>query len=88
MGKAIEALASGEFYDVIQPGIAFLELSQGRCKFPFGRQDEPATRFCGANTPPGSPYCLKCRGIVYASRRARPPSRLNKEGVGVRSRAS
>ena len=50
---------------VPQPGIAFAELAAGRCKFPLGAVDVPATRFCGAATPLGTVYCVKHQRIAY-----------------------
>ncbi len=48
-----------------RPGISFKGLRKGLCKFPLGAMGEPATRFCGAEAPEGSPYCQDCRQIAY-----------------------
>ncbi len=50
-----------------KPGISFLKLRDGRCRFPLGEAAEPALRFCGAETQPPSPYCSECRRIAYVS---------------------
>ncbi len=49
-----------------QPGVSFLELREGLCKRPLGGKDEPPARFCGALTPPDSPYCQDCKKIIYS----------------------
>ncbi len=46
-------------------GISFADLHAGRCKFPLGGPREPAARFCGEPTLPGSAYCKKCMRIAY-----------------------
>jgi hypothetical protein len=48
-----------------QPGIGFEELREGRCKFPLGAFDVPATRFCGEPTRIGTVYCLKHQAVAY-----------------------
>ncbi len=50
-----------------QPGVRFLELREGLCKRPLGGPTDPPTRFCGAPTQPGAPYCPECQKIVYAA---------------------
>ncbi len=47
-----------------QPGVSFMEMREGLCKRPLGTLKEPATRFCGAPTPPGSPYCPECKKVL------------------------
>jgi hypothetical protein len=46
-------------------GIPFQKLREGLCKFPLGPIDEPPTRFCGAPTAIGEPYCQDCGRIAY-----------------------
>ncbi len=51
--------------EVRRMGIPFIELREGRCKFPLGPIGEPPTRFCGAPTAIGEPYCPRCGRIAY-----------------------
>ncbi len=52
-----------------QPGVPFLEMREGLCKRPLRILEQPATRFCGKPTSPGSPYCPECRKISYRADR-------------------
>lgn len=60
------------------PGISFMALREGRCKFPLGNRDEPATRFCGETAAVGSVYCSKCRRIVYAQKARKSGTRAER----------
>ncbi len=51
--------------EVGRVGISFIDLREGRCKFPLGSINEPPTRFCGAPTAIGEPYCPACGRIAY-----------------------
>ncbi len=57
--------AEGRPENLLRPGVAFLELRAGECKFPLGEKDEPPERFCGAPALEGSPYCPRCGAIAY-----------------------
>ena len=60
-----ESTEPNDASDANLPGIAFVELREGRCKFPIGGFNDPPDRFCGEPTPPGSPYCPSCQKKAY-----------------------
>ena len=55
-----------------QEGSLFIDLLEGKCKFPLGEMETPPTRFCGADTPTGAVYCLEHQKIVYSKPIRRP----------------
>lgn len=66
MTEAVDATEQDKPEAVTQPaGIPFADLREGRCKFPLGGPGAAPERFCGADTPPGAVYCLKCQAIAY-----------------------
>jgi hypothetical protein len=46
-------------------GIAFVDLREGRCKFPLGTINDPPERFCGEPAPIGKVYCERCQAKAY-----------------------
>ena len=65
MDQTASAIAEYKHQDAKQPGVSFMQIREGRCKFPLGRIDEPPLRFCGKPTVIGLPYCTNCQRIVY-----------------------
>lgn len=56
-------------------GVTFMELEDGRCKFPRGENRD--IRFCGQKALQDKPYCGKCFRIAYsppANRRDTSPA--------------
>lgn len=71
MSEAARAIAESET-DAKEQGVSFMELREGRCKFPPGSLGDPTERFCGELATIGSPYCPDCRRIVYVPNARRP----------------
>jgi GcrA cell cycle regulator len=71
MVECVEVAEDREEEAAPEPGVAFMQLGPGMCRFPLGGLYDPPLRFCGEPAPVGSPYCQKCRAIAYVpSRRA------------------
>jgi hypothetical protein len=51
------------------PGVAFMQIEAGMCRFPLGRLADPPERFCGEPAPVGSPYCRAHRAVAYVPSR-------------------
>jgi hypothetical protein len=47
-----------------EPGIAFVALVEGRCKFALGRINDPVEWFCGETAPVGK-VCECCQVKAY-----------------------
>lgn len=70
MGEQVMVLASKGFHKTTNlPGVSFLKLREGMCKFPLGSLREPASRFCGEPTEIGVVYCEKCRHRAFMAKR-------------------
>jgi GcrA cell cycle regulator len=56
------------FEDVVVPmseRITIMELREATCRWPFGDPSSPEFRFCGAESPVGTPYCTFHSRIAY-----------------------
>ncbi len=53
------------------PGVSFLKLREGMCKFPLGSMREPVSRFCGEPTEAGESYCEKCSERAFTGKRTK-----------------
>lgn len=65
-------------------GITFMELEEGRCKFPRG--ENAGIRFCGQSCKDELPYCGPCMRIAYApppARRDNSPAPANYAAPGT-----
>jgi GcrA cell cycle regulator len=67
------------FEDVVVPmseRISIMELRETTCRWPFGDPSSADFRFCGGNSPVGTPYCSFHARIAYQPssdrRRAKP----------------
>ncbi len=47
-------------------GVSLLDLGSRQCRWPLGDMIEPATRFCGGDTPVGASYCPTHRAMAYS----------------------
>lgn len=43
----------------------FLDALPGQCRRPLWPLSQRTGDVCGDATPPGSPYCAACRGLLY-----------------------
>lgn len=53
------------------PGIEFVDLREGRCRFPLGGINDPPERFCGAPAEIGTAYCPECQKKAYSRQERR-----------------
>ncbi len=68
---AIKRRRTAFSFDPPQPGVAFLDLRPGDCRWPIGDPRDGDFGFCGAPAQPGSSYCLHCHKLAYLPPRPR-----------------
>ena len=56
-------------------GIALLEVTDRKCRWPVGDPRDADFHFCGAQSPAGIPYCVEHASIAYQSAPARGAKR-------------
>lgn len=49
----------------ISERVTIMELRESMCRWPHGDPTTPEFRFCGAKSPPGTPYCAYHAQIAY-----------------------
>jgi GcrA cell cycle regulator len=49
----------------ISERVTIMELRESMCRWPHGDPTTPEFRFCGAKSPPGTPYCAYHSQVAY-----------------------
>lgn len=67
MSKVIDSPKKAPTISASAPkSVTFMDLREGRCKFPLGGLNEPPEWFCGVATVIGTPYCTDCQKLAYS----------------------
>jgi hypothetical protein len=86
MIEAAEVVEDREEEAAPEPGVAFMQLEPGMCRFPLGRLADPPERFCGEPAPAGSSYCCAHRAVAYVPSRQIRRCRLHRERMQAAGR--